>query len=484
MIRIVRTREQSLEQPKSRDQTENARGQSADSAIVSARPFTTIAASPTAFILIAFLCTVVVCFLYRPLNQPESGDASIYDYIAQAILRGQLPYRDVIDPKGPGGMYLSAFGLLIGRFLGIADVAAIRLLHILMFGLLSAATYLVARLYLKSNRAALLAFLLPLLPWRFVIMMISGTQPKLPMMLFGLLVLLAIERDRPFWAGALSMLSCLCWQPGLLFGGVAFLIFSRYLTSWKDLRAFKVVAGAAIPLGLVLLYFHHKGALSDFANWTFVYDYTAFMPSGEKPLATSLVHFWSVSLRFFEKEIGAALIAVPGFIWYLARRVRTVIAARSLAKRADIYMDAVVIPPLVYFAFCMLNFQSGPDLIPFLPFVGIFGAFFIIEFLNVAGSRLKMRNPATVRLAESRVFGVIVCLIFLATLVHGLRYQLPHPTLADQRRDVALVEGYLRPGDKVYIHETAEVLVLLNLPNLNPYVAFDSGADDYIGRTI
>jgi len=55
--------------------------------------------------------------------------------------------------------------------------------------------------------------------------------------------LLMIAKDKPFWAGVCSMLSCLSWQPGLLFTGVAILIFSRYLTSWRDWRALKVTLG-------------------------------------------------------------------------------------------------------------------------------------------------------------------------------------------------------------------------------------------------
>src|SRR5262249_32973849 len=34
--------------------------------------------------------------------------------------------------------------------------------------------------------------------------------------------------------------------------------------------------------------------------------------------------------------------------------------------------------------------------------------------------------------------------------------------------------------DTIYVHGSIELLVLLDIPNLNPYVAFDSGADDYI----
>ena len=45
----------------------------------------------------AFLLTVAVMFMYRPFSQAESGDSAVYDYIAQLIVRGQVPYRDEIE---------------------------------------------------------------------------------------------------------------------------------------------------------------------------------------------------------------------------------------------------------------------------------------------------------------------------------------------------------------------------------------------------
>src|SRR5713226_1104193 len=198
--------------------------------------------------IIAFLFGAALMLAYRPWRQIEVGDPAVYDYIAQSILRGQLPYRDVVDIKGPVAPYLSALAMLAGKAVGLRDVIAVRLMNVALVGLLSAMTYLVAEKYLKNRLAAILAFLIPLMPEHFAMMSIAGSQPKLPMILFGMVTLLLIAQDRPFWAGVCSMLACLCWQPGLLFTGTAFLIFSRYLTTWRDLRALKVLLGAAVPL--------------------------------------------------------------------------------------------------------------------------------------------------------------------------------------------------------------------------------------------
>src|SRR5262249_462685 len=194
--------------------------------------------------------------------------------------RGGMPYRDVIDPKGPGAMYVSAAAMWAGRRLGIQDVLAVRYVYILLAGVLSFLTALVAQKVFANRMVATLAFLIPLVPSRYLLMMVEGTQPKLLMMVFGMLALLLVAEDWPFLAGVCSMLSWLCWHPGLICAGVALLIFSKYLTSWRDLRALRVIAGAAVPLGVVLLYFHWRGVLSDLWSWAFAYDYKVFMPAG------------------------------------------------------------------------------------------------------------------------------------------------------------------------------------------------------------
>ena len=183
------------------------------------------------FAIATFLLTGLVMLMYRTLSQPEGGDPAIYDYIAQCIVGGLTPYRDVIDPKGPGQMYLSAAAMAVGNLVGVGDVISVRLLNIAMMGVLSVVTFKTANAFLRDRHAASIAFLLPLLAGQFPLMTNTGGQPKLPMMIFGLLALLMIAKDKPVWSGVFSMLSCLCWQPGLMFTGTAALIFSRYLTS-------------------------------------------------------------------------------------------------------------------------------------------------------------------------------------------------------------------------------------------------------------
>ncbi len=419
-------------------------------------------------------------FAYRPFTQVEEGDSALYDYIAQCIVRGQTPYKDVIDIKAPGSFYLSALAMQVGKSVGMRDIVAARLLHILLAGLLSAVVYLVAEAYLRNRFASVLAVLALLTLPHFALWTVGGGQPKLPMILFGMLTLLLIARDGPFLAGFCSMLSCLCWQPGLLFTGVAFLVFSRYLTTWSDLRALKVLAGAAIPLASLLVYFRWIGALGDLWTWTVVFNYSIYARRTLEGAGSSLDHLVNVSLKILGANVVLAGLSVIGFVQFGAHSLRERLKGRSSLKSPDLYRDAIAIAPLVYLAACFVRFNAGPYLIPFLPFFGIFLGWFVVETARVINEN---RFPGYGIDAKSVVRSPYFVLVFLLCLAgyRAVAYRFETgPTLQDQEKRFEAVSGLLSDGETIYVHGTAEILVLLNKANLNPYIFLDFGKDDYL----
>ena len=429
--------------------------------------------------LIAFVIGASVFAMHRPFSAPEGGDPAIYDYIAQSILRGQLPYRDVVDIKGPGAPHISALAMVTGRAIGLRDVIAVRVSNLLMIGLLSSLTFLVAQVYLQSRTAALIAFMVPLMPHQFAEFMNGGTQPKLPMIVFGLVSLLMIAWDKPFWAGLCSMLSCLCWQPGLLFTGVAVLVFSRYLTSWRDLGAIKVLLGTAIPLVAVIGYFYARGALADLWAWTITYNYTVFGPEAERSLGAALNHLWVTLHRTFERDIIFVILAVIGMLVFAIERASTRIQNRSSLTSSERFRDALLFAPLVYFLFSLINFQGGPDTIPFFPFIGIFAGWALVQFGRLA-SRVGFVRRVMPRLRiEGFLTGIAAAAVVVLLLFRAATYRADEWTLRDQYAAIEPLSEFLGPEDQIYVHGSLEILVLLNRPNLNPYIFLDWGADDF-----
>ena len=432
-------------------------------------------------VLGVFLIGVIVMVLYKPFARPEVGDPTIYDYVAQSILRGELPYRDTIDIKAPGSQYLSAAAIAVGRVFGVRDIFAIRTLHVILVGVLCAVTFIVSNVYYPSRVAALIAVLIPLLREPIAKVFIGGTQPKLPMIIFGLLTLWMIARDRPLWAGVFSMLSCLCWQPGLLFTGTAVLIFSRYLTSLRDLKALKVIVGAAIPLLIVIGYFYSKGALGDLWAWTIKYNYSVFGPEAGPSLGNAIRHIVMMSRRVFEKEILIVGLSVIGMVFFLYERIRARLRKGGLAD-PDLFRDAIVFPPLIYGAFMLVSFQGPPDLIPLFPFVGIFAGWLIVRIARAAGNLKPLRRYPQPLM--SSIIGVaVVAIIFGVVLVRAARFKLGGLKLQDQDASIQQLIGQFQPDDKIYVHGVLEILVLMDKPNLNPYVDFDWGKDNFLAAS-
>jgi hypothetical protein len=437
--------------------------------------FRSVVARPEYRFIGLFLITLAVFAMYRPLRQPVSGDPSIYNYIAQSILRGQVPYRDVVDIKGPVSYYISAAAMLIGRAAGIGDVGADRLIHGAMLGLLVWSVFELALGITGSGVAGLIASAFLLMSSRFIEWMALGGQPKMPMLLLGIISLLLLQKDRPFFAGFCSALSGLCWQPALLFLGATFLVSSRYLTRWRDRRGLMVLAGAVVPVGTVLLFLYLAGALGSFWAYAIRYNYSVFGPAAAVPLARSVGRLWTVTTRVMSADVIAVFLAGAGWVLYVADRLRSVPAVSCEPGRA-LLNDAIAISPLVYLGFCLVNFQSGPDLILFYPFIGVYGG-----YLLVGATRLIAKaRSGTERAAQAIPVGVAIIMLLLA-LGRGLFiFRDKSNPFQAEKAEAMSVQAVLGPDGKVYAHGSVELLVLLDRPNLNPYVCMDWGMDDFI----
>jgi hypothetical protein len=430
----------------------------------------------------SFLFAAIAMVIWRQLGQAEIGDSAIWDYVAQSILRGQIPYRDVVEIKTPGSAYLSALAMWIARVFGLRDIFGVRVLDVLLVGGLSAVTFAVSQLYLNVRAAAIISFLIPLMSDRFIGWTSGGTEPKLLMVLLGLSSLVFIAKDQPFLAGFASMLSCLCWQPGLLFSGTAFLMFSRYLTSWRDLRALKLLVGSALPLATALLYFYHVGALSQLWTWTIAYTSQVYAPEGARALPDALGHIWRVTSRSLGPGIVIVGAGLAGFTVFLWRRIRAGVKDKQgLASSVDLHRDAIVIAPAVYFLFCLVDFKGGPYLIPLIPFAGIFSAWLLVRLLGLQASILPDRLNIASRISlEAKLRFAAAAIIALALLLAVRSGLIGNTGLREQTRQFQILSDMIGPNDRIYVHGATEILVLLDRPNLNPYIFLDNGKDDYL----
>jgi hypothetical protein len=422
-----------------------------------------------------------LALIWRGFKQAEIGDSAIWDYMAQSILRGQIPYRDVVEIKLPASAYLGAVAMWIAKGCGVRDIVGVRILDLILIGTLAATSYTVAELYLHSRMTAMMSFLLPLLSERFMDWTSGGTEPKLCMVLFGMLSLVLVAQDRPFLAGFASMLSCLCWQPGLLFTGAAFLVFSRYLTSWRDRRATKVLAGAVLPLAILLVYFYRAGALQDLWTWTISYTYHVYAPEGTRSLPDGLAHIWRVTIRVLGAGAVLLVLGAIGFLGFLYTRIVAEIRNRRASyPPSDFLKDGILIAPAVYFVFCLIDFKGGPYLIPLIPFGGIFTAWLVEKVSGMVPTIRSGRQTKEPRVPSFGWQALVLAAVFVLAFAIAAKQGNRGPGLREQMHKFESLAGMLGPDDKIYVHGSTEILVLLDKANLNPYIFLDSGKDDYL----
>jgi hypothetical protein len=434
------------------------------------------------FLLIAFLSAVVVYSQIEVFKQPVRGDRANWEYMAQLIARGGVPYRDAVNIKSPLSAYLGAAAIVITRPFGLRDVYAVRLLYQGLGVLTVVFTFLVAYVFFKSRRLALLAALIFLSFQSFAGTNSAGIQPKTPMMLFGLCSLWSVGKSKPFWAGLFSMLSALSWQPGLLFFGAAFLAFTGYLTLWPWRRLIQLIGGTAIPLAILLVYFGFVGALDDFYLWAFKYNYSVYAPEELKSVSHFFRYFGRM-LAGYPNERIYFLLAALGILVALGREVLETKCGgiRALRDRAPIH--ALTISLLVYFAFCIVNVQGSADFLPFLPYIGIFAALGIIAALDGMTALVQRSRVAQYRVHFKVASAVVVISVILYfNLSHAFSYHRRGLTLQAQEAEIKEITSHLQPGDRIFVHGSTEVLVLAGLTNSSPHFFLDRNKDLYLNQ--
>src|SRR5207302_2194919 len=124
----------------------------------------------------------------------------------------------------------------------------------------------------------------------------------------------------------------------------------------------------------------------------------------------------------------------------------------KIVKISDLFKDAILIPPLVHFGFCIVNWQGEEALIPFFPFIGIFAGYFVVAIARaIVAIPLIKRSPIAVR-AIGLALVVPIVLIFVSVVHHARAYRIePGRTLQDEQVAFQAVADILGPNDKVYV---------------------------------
>lgn len=295
------------------------------------------------------LCTFVVGAIVLVLNLPWSplftpvvdSDSGVYAYIGSAIVRGQVPYRDVWTQKPPIGFYLDALAVrLMGQtpwaiwwldLIWIALAAVLLMLVLRKMGLLPgflASLIFVAGVMVPANFQ------------RGNLMEIYGFVPQI-LVIAAAYAFFATQRKRwVFLAGLLTGLAFMTKQTTIALGLAAVIAFLLMSLLWREgkalfLRLLFFALGFVLPLGIAIVYWSAVGALNAFVAGVFLYDLN-YVGVGA-PFLWSVKH---TALSVFPQLFVSKLytIACCAFLLYVTENAKPFL--RLLSTRSGAHPDS------------------------------------------------------------------------------------------------------------------------------------------------
>lgn len=270
-------------------------------------------------LFIICLCLIPIV-LYAPfLAAPFERDEGVYATVAQGLLHGQVPYRDLFDNKPPlvYGWYAISFSLF-GE-----SVVAPRLVAAIFLSLTAVALYHQARLVLPKRAASIAAFLFAIstgLPW---VALHANTEAYmlLPLVSSLMFFTFGMKDGRLRWffiSGLLAGLAIMTKQVAmwnLLALAMVSLVWHRRTAenAWRAIApSFWMFSGALISLAAVALPFALTGALDDFlyANLSYNWVYVGFLSYAQRlaNLGYGMLFFCAVAAPFVAGALAGLVI--------------------------------------------------------------------------------------------------------------------------------------------------------------------------------
>ncbi len=275
---------------------------------------------PTAELIFLLVLAAIPVLLYLPFSgTPFERDEGVYATIAQGILRGDMPYRDLFDNKPPLVFVWYAISFsLFGE-----SVYAPRIVAAACLGVTAVLLYHQARIALPQGAAYAAAILFAIstgLPW---VALHANTEAYMLLPLVGSLLAFThgMKEEKLKWffvAGLLVGLAMMTKQVAmwnLLALALVALIWHRRTAenSWQAIApTFWMFTGALISLSIVALPFALTGSLDDFlyANLSYNWVYVNFLSWAQRfaNLGYGMLFFSAIAAPFIAGSIAGLVV--------------------------------------------------------------------------------------------------------------------------------------------------------------------------------
>jgi len=304
-------------------------------------------------------------------------DMGVFMYSGWRILEGDIPYIDIWDHKPPLLLYVHAAAVALGDWWGV---------FIMQVGMVYVAA--VMSYWLLKRAFGFLPAIIATLLWIYISApanQLKAEELALPFQFGAMLLFVFCEkRGRYGWYGVLL---------GIL-GGCAFLFKQNFIGIWVAIGLYtllkslvnrswggfadtwgSIISGAAIPVLISVIYFAAYGALDEYWDVAFVYNFAYSSVPVEGRLATMLG-----VLQFGFEQLGLSLRLI-GVIWGIALiRLWQTLKRRSVPTSPLVYFLILALP--IEFFFISV---SGEEFIYYfttlMPVVGLAIAFFAYQLI-------------------------------------------------------------------------------------------------------
>ncbi|MDO8750286.1 MAG: glycosyltransferase family 39 protein [Dehalococcoidia bacterium] len=362
-------------------------------------------------LLLVLAITIVTSPLYQRMPGNDSGT---FYYVADQMLHGKVPYRDVWDHKPPGIYFVDGFGLLIaGSRWGVWALEFMAIAIAAIFG------------FLASKRAfGTLPALVGSAAWLFAMpyLLTGGNLPEeyaLPLQ-FGLLYLFqrSVRRGQPGWDFFLM---------GLLTGGLFILKYNLIaiplsialvvvfanarLKDWRglfrSLAAFTL--GSALILAAVSVYFLSQGALADFWEASVVFNVGRASSSMASPVA------WLKPPIIGMGFMAGSGLGVMGLAGWIAG-VMYLLSRSQLTERMEplLLVSVVSLPIGIILIASSGHWSSSLYFMAWLPTLAVLCSFLLYLVLTTKGAVFRpWRTPYTLSTQSLIALSLFLAMAFL-----------------------------------------------------------------------
>jgi hypothetical protein len=438
----------------------------------------TAKADAVAFVVLS-LVSMCVFLQYDIWQQPVIWDTGYFLYMAQQMLLGRAPYAAAFDHKTPLSAIVAAIAMAVGESLEVDPLLAARFVSLALSAAAVGFLYLAAKNTFGRRSIALLSAIIMMSFSHYGIYALSGAEPKILMVLLGLIAIYAFQRQAWVACGCAGGLAALSWQPGLIFAAVPLLLVLGTRERSRRRAPLGIAVGACVPVAALALYLVRHGALVEAVRQTVVFNLGYAVDSRAANPSESLRHIAGAFLDGYGTERWFLALGIAGWIALTVVHSQPVSRLTRLSLR-DMRTAPVLMTWYTLVLLSLLNFQWKPDAIPLLPYLALWGAWVIVVLSDLAIrgiSRLRPQSPSSGLVAIATVSILVACAVYGTTDAALYR---PLLTLAQQRDSVRALASALDPDDPILVFGQPEVLVLSGRTNALRYMYLYSGVDRYI----